>query len=83
MSYTDSNNIAELATIHSNFALLVNARPEKGFDLLLQISALCPSIHFFAIASQSSIEAALNAVRRSGMKNVSIIPRTDQINLLY
>lgn len=83
MSYTDSNNIAELATIPSNFALLVNARPEKGFDLLLQISALCPSIHFVAIASQSSIEAALNAVRRSGMKNVSIIPRTDQINLLY
>lgn len=65
------------------FALLMNARPEKGFDLLLAVAALRPEIPFVAVASQSSRLAADEAVARAGLGNVTIIDRTDRIDDLY
>ena len=80
MTHTDDIDVDALP---NDFALLVNARPEKGFDLLLQLAPLCPTIQFVTIASQSSLDSAQNALKWAGIKNVILIPRTSQINRLY
>ncbi|MBP0495266.1 glycosyltransferase family 9 protein [Pararoseomonas indoligenes] len=66
-----------------DFVLLVNAKGEKGFDLLLATARLCPDIPFVAISSQSDQSEAEAAVADAGAGNVAILPRTDRIDLLY
>ncbi|WP_338664624.1 tetratricopeptide repeat protein [Pararoseomonas sp. SCSIO 73927] len=66
-----------------DFVLLVNAKAEKGFDLLLAVARLCPDIPFVAISSQSDQSEAEAAVAEAGAGNVAILPRTDRIDLLY
>lgn len=73
----------ENPTLPESYALLVNARAEKGFDLVLRVAALCPDIPFVAIASQSARSKALDDVARSGLRNVTIADRTDDMDSLY
>ena len=65
------------------YLLLVNARPEKGFDLLLEVAARCPDVDFVAIAHQSSRSDGLAAVEEAGLSNVQVIERTDDMDPLY
>jgi glycosyltransferase involved in cell wall biosynthesis/tetratricopeptide (TPR) repeat protein len=67
----------------SDFVLLVNAKSDKGFDLLLQTAKLAPEITFVAIASQSDWTEAQAAVKAAGLDNFRILPRTNRIELLY
>lgn len=67
----------------SGYALLVNARAEKGFDLVLRVAALCPDIPFVVIASQSARSEALDAVAQAGLSNITIIGHTDDMDSLY
>jgi ADP-heptose:LPS heptosyltransferase len=64
-----------------DFVLLVNAKAEKGYDLILKVAALRPSIPFVAIASQTELEAAQEEA--AGLENVVIVPQTSQIDALY
>ena len=64
-------------------ALLVNARPDKGFDLALEIAALAPNVPFLVVASQSSLEDAEDAVDAAGLFNVHIIDKVDDVAALY
>jgi glycosyltransferase involved in cell wall biosynthesis/tetratricopeptide (TPR) repeat protein len=65
----------------ADFVLLVNAKGDKGFDLLVETARRCPEIPFVAIASQSELREAEAAV--AGLHNFTILPRTDRIELLY
>jgi len=63
--------------------LLLNAKAEKGFDLLLAVAQLCPEIPFQAVASQSDAAEAQALVAARGLRNVAILPRTDDVATLY
>ncbi len=66
-----------------DIVLLVNARPEKGFDLLLQVAARCPTYKFVAIAGQSAREEAQIAVQQAGLDNLEIIDQVEDMAALY
>jgi ADP-heptose:LPS heptosyltransferase len=66
-----------------DFVLLVNAKNEKGYGLILDVAALQPQIPFVCIASQSETEEASEAVRVRALTNVHIISRTDDMDSLY
>ncbi len=66
-----------------DFALLVNARADKGWHLFLDIAERLPEQGFVAIASQSDRQAAQAEVQRRGLHNVRVIDRTDQMDELY
>lgn len=72
-----------MTELPENYALLVNARPDKGFDLMIEVAALCTSIPFVAIASQSDRDEALQTVAQAGLRNVTIIGRTEDMGALY
>lgn len=65
------------------FVLLVNAKPEKGFDLIAQVAATLRHIPFVSIASQSDATEARELVRRLGATNVRIIEKTTDMASLY
>jgi ADP-heptose:LPS heptosyltransferase len=65
------------------FVLLVNAKAEKGFDLLVQVAASLPHIPFLAIASQSDAEEAHELIRKFAAGNVRIIEKTTDMASLY
>lgn len=65
------------------YALLVNARPEKGFSLMLEVAALCPDLPFVAIASQSARAEAVAAAERAGLSNVTILDRVERMDAIY
>ena len=75
-------SIAETEMLE-DFVLLVNAKAEKGYDLLLDVAALCPAIPFVAIASQSDTAPAQAAADERRLTNVRIIPQTNRIEDLY
>lgn len=77
------NNKALGVDLPSDFALLMNARPDKGFNFILEVAALCPSVPFVAIASQSDRSEAIDAIVKAGLRNFTIIEHTDRIDLLY
>ncbi|MDD3446025.1 MAG: tetratricopeptide repeat-containing glycosyltransferase family protein, partial [Zavarzinia sp.] len=66
-----------------DYVLLLNAKPEKGFDLLTKVAARLPHIPFLVVASQSSRDEALAHVRDQGLTNVHIIEKTPRTDLLY
>lgn len=70
-------------TLPKKFALLVNARIDKGFDHVVRVAALCPDIPFVAIASQSAAETAQSMVARAALTNITIIGHTSRIDDLY
>lgn len=63
--------------------LLVNSRPEKGFDILLDVAARCPDFKFVAIASQSAMEQAQVAVQQAGLQNVELLDHVEDMPALY
>lgn len=63
--------------------MLVNARAEKGFDLMLKIAELCPAVPFVAIASQSSLSEALETVAKAMLSNVTIVSQMASMDRLY
>ncbi len=65
------------------YVLLMNARVQKGFDILLAAAERLPHIPFVAVASQSNGEDALASVAAAGLRNVTIIERTDDTDTLY
>jgi len=71
------------APLQPDYVLLVNARPDKGFDLMLEVAAGCPQIRFAAIASQSPSKVARAAVDAAGLRNVTILEKTNDIGSLY
>lgn len=71
------------AQLPAEFVLLVNAKVEKGFDLILEVAGRRPEISFVCIASQSEAREAVDAVKQRGLGNVHIIPRTDDMDRLY
>lgn len=70
-------------TLPADFVLLVNAREDKGYDLLLDLAAAKPQINFVAIASQTKSDHAIDLARRRGVVNMTILERTDKIEELY
>ncbi|MEO1292562.1 MAG: glycosyltransferase family 9 protein [Pseudomonadota bacterium] len=63
--------------------LMVNARPDKGWLLFLDLAASMPSRTFVAYANQSSISKVALDVYRRGMKNVELRSRTDSLQELF
>ena len=66
-----------------DFVLLVNAREDKGYDLLLDLAVAKPQIQYVAIASQTKSDHAIDLARRRGVTNLTILERTDKIEELY
>ncbi|MBB2203387.1 glycosyltransferase, partial [Gluconacetobacter tumulisoli] len=54
------------------YALLVNARPEKGFDLILEVARRVPHIPFLVLASQSPVAQAEEAIAAAGVTNITV-----------
>lgn len=75
--------MSSLETLPPDFMLLVNAKEEKGFDLILDVAEGSPTVNFVCIASQSDGAPALEAVTRRGLGNVTIIPQTNRIEEVY
>ncbi len=71
------------AALPTDFVLLVNAREDKGYDLLLDLAVAKPQIKFVAIASQTKSDHAVDLARRRGVTNVTVLERTDKIEELY
>lgn len=69
--------------LEPGYVLLVNAKAEKGFDLLVEVAAGLPDIRFVAIASQSEGDEARELVRSFKADNVTIIGKTSEIDTLY
>jgi ADP-heptose:LPS heptosyltransferase len=67
----------------SNYVLLTNATPDKGYDLILKVAGLLPDVPFLVIASQSPLDEAVKAHERAGLSNVRVVPRTDDMDALY
>lgn len=63
--------------------LLVNARVDKGFGLLLDVAARLPHVAFLLIASQSASIAAEREVQRRGLSNVTILSKVTDMSALY
>jgi len=70
-------------TLPADYVLLANAKPEKGFDLILKVAALLPDVPFLAIASQSPRDEAAQAAEAAGLANVTVIGRTADMAPLY
>ena len=66
-----------------DIVLLVNARPEKGFDIFLELAARCPEFQFVSIAGQSVRDDAVEAAERLGISNVQIIDQVEDMSPLY
>lgn len=67
----------------SNYVLLTNAKPDKGYDLILQVAALLPDVSFLVIASQSPLGDAVHAYETAGLKNVTAIDRAADMATIY
>lgn len=65
------------------YALLLNARPEKGLDMVLAAAPLVPEVEFVCVASQSGIETTKRLVEERGLTNVRVIEKVDNADELY
>jgi ADP-heptose:LPS heptosyltransferase/glycosyltransferase involved in cell wall biosynthesis len=63
--------------------LLVNARDDKGFGMLLAVATLLPRLRFVALAGQSAAAAARAAACRRGLANVEVLPHAPDMAALY
>jgi glycosyltransferase involved in cell wall biosynthesis/tetratricopeptide (TPR) repeat protein len=66
-----------------DYILLVNAKSDKGFDLIVDVAKRVPDAHFLAIASQSDRAEAEAAVRAAGIGNLRIVSHTDRMDIVY
>lgn len=67
----------------ARYLLIINARLEKGFGLVLDLAEQLPHRQFVAIAGQSPVSEALHAVSQRGLKNVRVVGRTDDMRSMY
>lgn len=65
------------------YVLLLNARPEKGFDMVLELAPRCPDIEFVCVASQSGRDMTERVVESRGLKNIRVIDRVADSSDLY
>ncbi|MCR0985556.1 glycosyltransferase family protein [Roseomonas populi] len=65
------------------YALLVNARPEKGFDLILEVAKRVPHIPFLVLASQSPVAQAEEAASRAGVTNITVTGKVSDMREAY
>ncbi|UPY36957.1 glycosyltransferase family 9 protein [Sediminicoccus sp. KRV36] len=67
--------------------LLANARMDKGFGMMLalsaRLSARLPSCRFVALATQSDIGGAQAMARDAGLSNVEVLERVQDMQPLY
>lgn len=66
-----------------NYVLLVNAKSDKGFDLLVEVAKRLPHVPFLVIASQSDSHEAHDAVAKAGLANMHIIGHTARMDIVY
>jgi ADP-heptose:LPS heptosyltransferase/glycosyltransferase involved in cell wall biosynthesis/tetratricopeptide (TPR) repeat protein len=66
-----------------DFVLLVNAKNDKGFDLMVETAKRVPHVTFVAIASQSDRREAQIAIEAAGTANIKIIPHTNRMDIVY
>lgn len=66
-----------------DYVLLVNARSDKGFDLILQTAKLAPHVPFLVIASQTENREAQSAIAAAGLRNVHLIGYTSRMDIVY
>ncbi|UWR28374.1 glycosyltransferase (plasmid) [Sulfitobacter sp. S223] len=71
------------APTRMNYVLLANSRPDKGFDLILDVAERLPNVSFVTIANQKSIEAGIAQIDSRGLKNVEIISKVEDMTPLY
>lgn len=81
--YSLTNDVAAPPSPAGTYALLVNARPEKGFDLILEVAKRAPKVQFLVIASQSPVAQAEEAVARAGVSNIQVVGRTSDMESMY
>jgi len=67
----------------TDYVLLVNTKPDKGFDFMIEVAGRLPAVRFVAIASQSDSAEAVESVRASLCQNLTVLPRTDRMDVLY
>ncbi len=67
----------------SDYVLLTNAKPDKGYDLILKVAGLLPGVRFLVIASQSPLDDAVHAYESAGLANVAAIARTPDMESVY
>lgn len=67
----------------SNYVLLTNAKPDKGFDLILKVAGLLPDVPFLVIASQSPMADAVHAAESAGLRNLTVIERAGDMASIY
>lgn len=65
------------------YALLVNARPEKGFDLILEVAKRVPHVRFLVLASQSPVAQAEEEVARAGVTNITVAGKVSDMMEAY
>lgn len=66
-----------------DYILLVNAKSDKGFNLLVDTAKAVPQARFLAVASQSDRTEADAAIRAAGIGNMRIIGHTNRMDILY
>ncbi|MGX1690958.1 glycosyltransferase [Brevundimonas naejangsanensis] len=79
----DSGEAEDLVGDWSDYILLVNAKSNKGFDLILEAARRVPFAKFLVIASQSDTADAVAAVDHANVSNVKIIGHTSRMDILY
>ena len=55
------------------YVLLMNGRPDKGFNLVRQLAKALPNVPFMVVASQVSRERIEEMLRQEGISNVDIV----------
>ena len=81
--YSTSYEVPELSEGQGEVILLMNARADKGFSMLLEMAARLPHRQFVAVANQSSSVMAQRWLHLRRLSNVTILERTDNIDALY
>lgn len=66
-----------------DYVLLVNAKSDKGFNLLVETAKAVPGARFLAVASQSDRTEADATIRAAGIGNMRIIGHTNRMDILY
>lgn len=81
--YSTSYDEPRMAEGEGDVILLMNARADKGFNLLMDMAARLPHRRFIAVANQSSAQMAERWLAMRSLSNVTILNRTDDIDALY
>ncbi|WP_162233568.1 glycosyltransferase [Sphingomonas sp. Leaf34] len=82
-SLPDDEPITEIDPASRDEVLLVNARSDKGFDLLLRVAERLPGRNFVTIATQTERRFAEEAITAMGLDNITVLERTSDMAALY